>query len=1154
MLAEALAHEGHEVYYVTNALPVFFKDFEHLPSHHKINTIITSNFLTDLADEKMDAVFVTPGRSDHPIYYNAVRMAAMFSEAQIFLINFESGNWFNALAPNPRELGDWDHWKRVIEYGGTVLSSAFESQKWAEEFYTEHPETTNFSVWSPPINSVAADKAGTPEKDKRAVIISRLSDPHKGMSTILEVIPEEMAGWTLTIISGTESIDPEFELDIRTMAAERGITLDFSFSPNDEEKFIELAKARILIFPSMFEGYGYPPIEALYCNTEVVAYDLPVIQETCGKAPYYARHGDRDDLREALRRAALDPEAGTRDHRSKVFELANFESAAKRVNELIEEALLPENLTTELTLASAITAPKPRKTIIPQPIRAATKAFLVKQRDRFQRLAKREGRKAAFSKLRNATGLQSDLPRKFSVSETSIDEMGVLSIRGWRLGGQHASRVEARIGDTLTVAGSLRVKRPDLLKAHPSYGDGEAGFEISGRFIDQNLLNEPVEILFYRGENQVDRMTAFIHAAQSNAVLWQRRDETLSKAARGKILIIVANVEDIQTNAMGHFDLLNLKHAAKLMGLKVTLIVNGSEPDIHSIKGMLSELFDEFILADPTKPRQHPHIKSDISPALWAVEKALNEAQHGRITSGVITIGRKLSPLLAKAQNGAHRLAYIIGTNDLPDTLANNAFIGSPSQSVLSLASEQFVAHNAIHIPIHPSAFALPQEPTFGERLIVIPPSIHEDAEAEARSFAKFIASLEPLHPIKVRFLSLNRKDTRREKFGQVTFELYEAISDPDAIYINAYLVALPFFSKLRIEDELILERTLSQALAYARPVFAGMDLNADNLQTNGAIFRTNIEMLAHVTVQYLNDEKPASSVLKEGGFSIAKNSPELAYTEFTAFFGALAIPRLKRMHQKQDALLEQAITSLIQLHPSVDEKPVRIMAGNDLATLNATIAALEAVNCHVEDIHSLRPDDMSGLLKWKPQIQPIGESDAPYVIASLDIDETQALERLLSRRGITSYLLRAVHRACDTTDMKVLKGSGIGRTAKLYTSFNQRDWSTDTPESVITIATEDMILNIPRTSKVFGKIDIAIITKPFVTDLICERLFKMSPDMTVISTIPQDALVMSKKGRVIYIDPMDPPWYGDTGHMSSEQLAQKIIVWVGATQVETYE
>ena len=50
--------------------------------------------------------------------------------------------------------------------------------------------------------------------------------------------------------------------------------------------------ATALVFPSLFEGFGYPPIEAITCGTPVIASNVTSIPEILGDAgiyfsPYY---------------------------------------------------------------------------------------------------------------------------------------------------------------------------------------------------------------------------------------------------------------------------------------------------------------------------------------------------------------------------------------------------------------------------------------------------------------------------------------------------------------------------------------------------------------------------------------------------------------------------------------------------------------------------------------------------------------------------------------------------------------------------------------------------------------------------------------------------------------------------------------------------
>jgi glycosyltransferase involved in cell wall biosynthesis len=79
-----------------------------------------------------------------------------------------------------------------------------------------------------------------------------------------------------------------------------------------------VAGALALVFPSAYEGFGLPPLEAFACGTPVVAADLPVVREVLGTDPTTHRlvaPDDVDGLVDALAGLALEgdeDEAATR--------------------------------------------------------------------------------------------------------------------------------------------------------------------------------------------------------------------------------------------------------------------------------------------------------------------------------------------------------------------------------------------------------------------------------------------------------------------------------------------------------------------------------------------------------------------------------------------------------------------------------------------------------------------------------------------------------------------------------------------------------------------------------------------------------------------------------------------------------------------------
>uniref|UniRef100_UPI003B522B62 glycosyltransferase n=1 Tax=Roseovarius indicus TaxID=540747 RepID=UPI003B522B62 len=333
IIAYALARIGMDVTFITNKRPRFFEDLDPL-APGQVRYVFTPDFRKSLPQESFDYVILIPTGIFLPEFYEAVFEFTRNARARMALINFESGNWFNEVSPAPRDLRLWEYWRRAVAESGLVISSLRTSDLYAREFYgSVDPSLLRFEVCGPPINSPAAADGLNLNKDGSVIAFVRSSDAHKGGADLLKLEPSLLEGRTLKIIAGGP-VDGGFADALRARFEPAGARLEFHSAITDEEKFILIGKAQALIFPSRFEGFGYPPVEAAYLGTEIACYDLEVLEETVGDVAHFAPVGDVAALGEALS-AALAQKPRREELHTSVKTLVEIDEVALRLSDIL---------------------------------------------------------------------------------------------------------------------------------------------------------------------------------------------------------------------------------------------------------------------------------------------------------------------------------------------------------------------------------------------------------------------------------------------------------------------------------------------------------------------------------------------------------------------------------------------------------------------------------------------------------------------------------------------------------------------------------------------------------------------------------------------------------------------------------------------------
>jgi glycosyltransferase involved in cell wall biosynthesis len=109
----------------------------------------------------------------------------------------------------------------------------------------------------------------------------------------------------------------------------------------DAESARLIRRARLLAYPSLYEGFGLPPLEAMALGTPVVGSSSSSLPEVIGDAGLLPNPESVPEIAAALRRAS-DDEAWREEARRRGIERAKaftWEASAARLRALCEEAL-----------------------------------------------------------------------------------------------------------------------------------------------------------------------------------------------------------------------------------------------------------------------------------------------------------------------------------------------------------------------------------------------------------------------------------------------------------------------------------------------------------------------------------------------------------------------------------------------------------------------------------------------------------------------------------------------------------------------------------------------------------------------------------------------------------------------------------------------
>ena len=157
--------------------------------------------------------------------------------------------------------------------------------------------------------------------------------PHKNFARFVEAAaPLAERGYRIVVAGGTNPrIFGEATQHLHAFTAVGYVT--------DRQLRALYESASCFVFPSLYEGFGLPPLEAMSLGCPVVASSVPPVREVCGDAAVYCDPYRSEDIRRAILEVLEAPDRGMELRRRGAARAAMFtwKRTARHVLEVVDE-------------------------------------------------------------------------------------------------------------------------------------------------------------------------------------------------------------------------------------------------------------------------------------------------------------------------------------------------------------------------------------------------------------------------------------------------------------------------------------------------------------------------------------------------------------------------------------------------------------------------------------------------------------------------------------------------------------------------------------------------------------------------------------------------------------------------------------------------
>ncbi len=224
---------------------------------------------------------------------------------------------------------------KILKNSKHILTVSQFSKKEITGFY--NIDENNISVVYNSINSQFRSISKN-NKEKYILAVSSINYRKNFVRLIKAFNKLENQKTKLYLVGGIDKYFTDIEI---SQDIESNPDIEFKGRIDDIELIQLYSNALFFIYPSLYEGFGIPPIEAQACGCPVIVSNVASLSEVCGDSVLYCNPYDIDDIK-AKMELLLNSENLRQELISKGFENIKrfgWQKSAKQIGEILEKYL-----------------------------------------------------------------------------------------------------------------------------------------------------------------------------------------------------------------------------------------------------------------------------------------------------------------------------------------------------------------------------------------------------------------------------------------------------------------------------------------------------------------------------------------------------------------------------------------------------------------------------------------------------------------------------------------------------------------------------------------------------------------------------------------------------------------------------------------------